>query len=123
MTEIKLNPELMKTIKKTAAARSLTVDQVMEKAVLAYLRDEEKQQMDDNISAYRRLHPELVEKYPGKFVAIHGGDLVDHDDDFRVLHNRIREHFGRQPVLIRQVTSQIERTWTFRSPHFARGAE
>lgn len=123
MTEIKLNPELMKTIEKTAAERSMTVEQIMEEAVLAYLRDEAKQQMDDNTTAYRRMHPELVEKYSGKYVAIYNGDLVDQDEDFQQLHHRIRGRFGVKPVLIRRVTGQIDRTWNFSSPRFSRGME
>ena len=90
----------------------------MEQAVLSYLRDEEKPQMGENIITYQRLHPELVDKHRGRYVAILGGKMVDNDDDFQNLHQRIRVQFERQPVLIRQVLSQAECTWNFRSPHF-----
>jgi hypothetical protein len=67
-------------------------------------------------------HSQLLPEFRNEHVAFHQGKLVDHDKDFQALHRRIRQQFGRQPVLLRQVTGEAERTWTFRSPRLERPA-
>lgn len=67
------------------------------------------------------MHAELAEKYLGQYVAIHNGKVVDHDKDFHSLHSRIRQRFGRQPVLLRRVEAEPERVLAFRSPRLERG--
>ncbi len=53
------------------------------------------------------------------YVAIHNGEVVDNDTDVRALHLRIRQQFGRIPVLLRQVMTEKEpRDLIFRSPKF-----
>lgn len=39
-------------------------------------------------------------QYAGSYVALQGGDVVDHDTDCRALYLRIRKHFGNEPVPI-----------------------
>ena len=53
--------------------------------------------------------------------AIHNGKVVDHDQDFQSLHSRIRQRFGRQPVLLRRVEAEPERVWTFSAGTFSTG--
>jgi hypothetical protein len=76
----------------------------------------EADDLEDEINAYRLLHTSLVGQYLGQHVAIHSGALVDHDADFVALHKRIRERFGRKPVLLRRVEVEPERVLVFRSP-------
>ena len=38
-----------------------------------------QEKMMQEVEAYQQMHPQLVEKYAGQFVAIHNGQLVDHD--------------------------------------------
>ena len=71
--------------------------------------------------AFRSMHAKLAEKYLGQYVAIHNREIVDHDEDFQVLHTRIRQRFGSQPVLLRLVEAEPERVLTFRSPRLERG--
>jgi len=66
--------------------------------------------------AFRAMHDRLVKEYLAKYVAIHDGAVVDHDEDFQALHARIRQKYGRQPVLLRRVEPEPERVLTFRSP-------
>jgi hypothetical protein len=67
-------------------------------------------------AAYRAMHADLIDDYLGQYVAIHDGKLVDHGSDFSTLHERVRKRFGRQPVLVRRVEINPERTLVFRSP-------
>ncbi len=39
-------------------------------------------------------------RYAGQFVAVHEGRVVDTDSDRSALYARVRERFGRQPILI-----------------------
>ncbi|MEE8390566.1 MAG: DUF5678 domain-containing protein [Anaerolineae bacterium] len=67
------------------------------------------------------MHAELVKQHQGQVVAIHEGQVIDHDEDFEALHRRIRKRFGRTAVLLRRVGPEPEWVLTFRSPHFEQG--
>ncbi len=121
MADLHIDSLLLEKLKQTAQERSMSVDEFLEKAVHNYLRQLEEDELQRNIEAYNKLHPGLVKDYYGQYVAVHAGKLVDHDADFPVLHRRVRQQFGRQPVLLRRVTQENETVWTFRSPRFERG--
>jgi len=59
-------------------------------------------------AAYRARLPELLEAYEGQFVAIRGGEVVDHDADRFPLARRVRSAYGRSFVLIRRVSRHDE---------------
>ncbi|MCS6844322.1 MAG: hypothetical protein NZ528_08380 [Caldilineales bacterium] len=40
------------------------------------------------------------QQYAGHFVAVRGGQVVDHDPSQRALYLRVHARFGREPVLI-----------------------
>ena len=65
---------------------------------------------------FRRLHHHLKQQYFGQYVAILGNSLVDHDRDKVELLNRLRQQYGDQPILIRQVQEQVELIYQSRSP-------
>ena len=118
MSTITLQPRLVEQLEQVAAQRSVEAQELIETAVRAYLRQVEREKIKAEAEAFRSMHAELAEKYLGQYVAIHNGKVIDHDEDFQALHSRIRQRFGRQPVLLRQVKSEPERVLTFRSPQF-----
>ncbi|MEZ4726003.1 MAG: hypothetical protein R3E79_02590 [Caldilineaceae bacterium] len=65
--------------------------------------------------AYLRLHKQLWEQYADHYVAISGGQLVDHDTDKVALYTRIEQRYPNQFVLMRRVEAAPERTYTFHS--------
>ncbi len=71
-------------------------------------------------SAYQAMHATLWQKYPDHHVAIHGGQLVDHDVDGIALSRRIYAKFPNEFVLIKTVEAQPDRILRFRSPRFAK---
>jgi len=95
-------------------------DELLETAVRAYLRQVEREQIETEAAAFRVMHDELRRQFLGQYVAIYRGEVVDHDLDFQLLHSRIRQRYGRQPVLLRRVEIEPERAMTFRSPRFER---
>ncbi len=66
--------------------------------------------------AFQRLHPQLVERYPGQFVAILGGQVVDHDADQITLYRRVKARFPGRFVLLAQVSDRPVEEYIFRSP-------
>jgi len=40
------------------------------------------------------------QRYANEYVAVRGGEVVDHDADQRALYLRVRRQYGRQPMLI-----------------------
>lgn len=117
MSTITLEPTLMQQLQQVAAEKTTSTDELLDAAVRTYLRQLEREKIRTEAAAYRSLHPTLIVDYLGQYVAIHNRRLVDHDEDFQALHMRVRQRFGNQAVLIRQVESASERELVFRSPH------
>lgn len=66
--------------------------------------------LDPDIEAYKRMLPELLKTHKGKWVAVHGGELVDSDDEFAALAERVNVRFAHsQPVLMEQVQEEFPR--------------
>jgi hypothetical protein len=54
------------------------------------------------------------------WIAIHNGELVDQDRDKAELYRRVRQRFGRKPVLMLEVKAEaIEEIW-LRTPSTGR---
>lgn len=120
LTTIQLEPGLMQQVEQIAAEQTATPDQIIETAVRAYLRQLDRSRIKAEAEAYPVIHAELVKQYLHQYVAIYNGQLVDHDEDFQQLHIRIRQRFGRQPVLLRRVETQAERHLSFPSTQLER---
>jgi DNA phosphorothioation-dependent restriction protein DptG len=56
-----------------------------------------------NLAAFQRLHPELVEKLPNKFVALVNERVIDNDIDSRKLAIRVVKLHEPATILIRKV--------------------
>ena len=68
--------------------------------------------------AYIALHPTLLKQYPNQHVAIHNGELVDHDLDRLALSLRIYQRFPNEFVWIAPLKAQAIEEWVVRSPRF-----
>jgi hypothetical protein len=117
MLMLTLQPELIEQLESVAVERSVMPDELLEAAVRAYLRQVEREQIKTEASAFRTQCDNLRRQFMGHYVAIYHGEVVDHDPDFQALHSRIRQRYGRQPVLLRRVEIEPERMLVFRSPH------
>lgn len=60
------------------------------------------------------------ERLAGEYVAVRGGQVVDHDPDQRALYLRVRAKHGRQPVLIVKADWTATPGFTIRSPRLER---
>ena len=113
-------PNLVSKLEQLAREHSTTPEALLRLAVGRYVDDMGKQKLQQEIQAFHAQHKELLKNYAGQTVAIHQGQVIDHDHDAHSLYLRIREQYGNIPILIRQVTEQVENELTFRSPRLDR---
>ena len=105
------------------------VETILEEALSARLNEmdwvdlcESDETVDRETQAYIQLHPFLLQNYFGKFVAVHGGKLIDHAEDFDTLYERIIAEYPDEFVWISEVKDEPIETFTVRSPRFTQGA-
>jgi len=100
----------------------ITTSIVLEDIVEIDSADETETTDDEAVTreraAFIALHPLLLKKYKGEQVAIHGGQLVDHDVDGVALSRRVYQRFPDEFVWIAPVTNQPVEEWVVRSPRF-----
>ena len=120
-TVITLQKDLTKDLERLAAHQRVPPDEIIAIALRRYMRQVQEQKIQKEAEAFRAMHAELVKQYQGQIVAIHEGQVIDHDEDFEALHRRIRKQFGRTAILLRRVGPEPERVLTFRTPHLEQG--
>jgi hypothetical protein len=118
MVALAVDEGTISQLKKAADEKGTTVEELAEQAIHQFLRDEARRIIRKEADAFRNLHPELMVKYPGEYVAIYQGQVIDHDTDQLALFLRIDEQFPHTPVLIQQVLPEPEEVYTIRSPRF-----
>jgi hypothetical protein len=112
MDPIVLRSDLRESLEKDARREARSINDMVNEAVERYLLKRQRVKLDQEISAYEAMHPELRQKYLGQWVAVHDQKLVDRDSDGLSLYRRVRARYGRTSVLIRLVTEQpIEEVW------------
>jgi predicted TIM-barrel fold metal-dependent hydrolase len=102
-------PRLVWQIEQLAAKTTQPAEQVVETAVRAYLDKLEREAIHHETEVFWARQAELVHAYPGQFVAIYQGELIDHDQDVKQLEQRVRERWGAASVLIAPVSSEARR--------------
>ncbi len=113
MSTITLQPDLVEDLERLAAQQHIVLEEIIATALRRYMRQVQDQKIQKEAEAFRAMHAGLVKQYLGQVVAVHEGQVVDHDEDFVVLHRRIRQRFGRTAVLLRRVGPEPERVLTF----------
>ena len=114
MPVVTVGSELYQRVEEAAQAQKASVDEILAEAVRLYLWEQDRQKVEQESAAYRRQHAEIKARYLGQFVAVHDGQVVDHGPDFTVLRRRVRQQYGRIPVMITQVAEQSEQPLTRR---------
>ncbi len=72
--------------------------------------------LEREMQAYIAMHPQLKEKYLGQHVAVYGGKLIDHDQDFDALYERVRKQYPDEVVWISTVKAEPIEIIYIRSP-------
>jgi hypothetical protein len=116
MTAIILAPELVEEIEQLTGKEQTDATLFVEEAVRSYLSRFRRNKIRTETEAFNRQYDSLLKTYRGQFVAVHDGQIIDHDPDLRVLHLRVHQKLGQVPVLLKQVSDQPDRILQFRSP-------
>jgi len=110
MPTITIEPKLYQRVETAASERKTSVDEVLADAARDYLWELDRQKISQESQAYRHMHADLKERFLGQYVAVHDGTVVDHDPDIQTLYKRIRQRYGRTPVMITLVEEEPVRT-------------
>jgi predicted transcriptional regulator len=115
--------ELYQRAQRIAQSRRQKVADVLLGAIaLDETADEYRGQtaVDREEAAWLQLHPWLREQYPGQYIAIYGGELVDRDDDQIALYERVRKRYPGKFVWIAQVKAAPIEEYVIRSPRLVK---
>ena len=85
-------------------------------------RNAAEAKMTQEYVAYQVMHEELLAKYAGQYVAIHQGQVIDHDESEALLLQRLNQNYPDEVVLMKQVRPGPEPPLRFRSPRLIKGA-
>jgi len=116
MTELVVSEKTIAQLNKIADDKGTTAQKLAEQAIRQFLRDEVRRVLQRESEAFCAMHAELFDKYPGQFVAIHQGRVIDWDKDQLELYTRLDEQYPDTPILIKQILPEPEEVYTFRSP-------
>lgn len=114
--QLSLKPDLIESLTEIADEQGVTVERVVDDLVRHFLHQARWQKIEQENTHFVALHPQLKRDYYHQHVAILEGKLVDHDGDLDVLAGRVREKFGRLPVLIAFVDDEPSPTFKIRRP-------
>jgi hypothetical protein len=102
-------PGLIERIRHVARETNRDTTQVVETAVQAYLDQLDREKIHEEAEAFWAMQANLVARYPGEYVAVRQGQVVDHDPDVVRLERRVAERWGEAAVLIAPVTDESRR--------------
>jgi antitoxin (DNA-binding transcriptional repressor) of toxin-antitoxin stability system len=78
--------------------------------------------LEQEIAAFERQHPALVQQYLYRYVALYLGKVIDHDSDQLALLGRIDRQYPVAPILIRKVEPGLPKPLRVRSPRLRKAA-
>ena len=109
MPTIAVAPELYRRVEEASLEHKASTGEILAEAIRRYLWELDRRKISKESNIYRQRHAELQAQYLGQYIAMRNGQVVDHDADFQALHQRIRQRFGRTPVMITLVEDVAER--------------
>jgi hypothetical protein len=113
--QINLPENLYRRLERIAKASNRKVDEVVAEHLHATLPpvddNQESAAMEIEEAAFQSMHAELLQKYPGEFVAVFQGEVVDHDTDQSKLLQRRAAKYPGKVVMIAQVLPEVEEVY------------
>jgi hypothetical protein len=83
MPTVAVEAELYKRVKEAALEHETSVDAILAEAVRRYLWELNRRKISEESKIYRQRHAELKARYLDQYIAMHNGQVVDHDTDFQ----------------------------------------
>lgn len=106
MPTITVAPEMYERIEAEADEKQADTEQIANDAFKLYFWEQNRKKISYESNEYQKQHSEIKKEYFGQFIAMHQGQIVDHDADFQNLNERIRKRFGYTAVLITNVEEE-----------------
>jgi len=103
-----IEPQLYSRIEQAADEHKIDIDQILTQAIRRYLWELDRRKISEESQAYRQRHAELKAEYLGQYIAMHNGQVMDHDTDITALRQRVRQRFGQKPMMITLVEEVAE---------------
>jgi len=137
--ELSLNSALYAALEREARQRNQSIEELVEAAVTNLLTtstssEPPSQPSSTKTGAARRakIHVEAEawrsmpeaerSQYHGQFVAIHQGQVIDHDPDRLKLYRRVRRQWADTPVLMTPADASHPREFRMLSPRLDRAS-
>ena len=120
MLTVTVKPDLAEQITHFTNGNQSTVEAFVNQAVREHLHEMARQKIRAETKAFEQQRDTLLANYLGQYVAVHDGQVIDHDPDLLTLHLRVFERLGDIPVLHKKVTTKPERDLVVRSRRFER---
>jgi hypothetical protein len=122
---VSIPQKLYRRVRELAYAHDRPVDDMLVEVLDQALPPDDEPDVNDEdrgvereMQAYITLHPMLKEKYLGQHVAVYGGQLIDMDEDFAALYERIEAQYPDEFIWLTTVEEEAMPTLVFRSPRF-----
>ncbi|MFO7537755.1 MAG: DUF5678 domain-containing protein [Chloroflexota bacterium] len=106
MPTVMVESEIYEQMKKTAQAKQASLDELFADAARLYLWEETRRQISEESARYQLQHAEIKKEFAGKYVAMKNGRVVDSDNDFHALYQRVQNQYGEDPIMITLVTDE-----------------
>ncbi len=103
MTTVTLPDRIEKQLEQLAAAQGVSVEELTQHLLREQLRTFRRRALSEEMTAFCAQYSRLIKEFPGQYVAVYQGKVIDHDPDGGTLHRRIYKSYGDLPVLIVQV--------------------
>jgi hypothetical protein len=124
MATIHLVPDLAEQIESLVGSDPAETQAFIENALRAHIARLHQSKIRRETEAFVAQHQELLAAYPEQYIAMHEGNVIDHDTDLRTLHLRVYQQVGHTPVLLKKVTdATATKELVFRSPRLQRRSE
>lgn len=105
---VAIEPQLYNRVEQASDAHQIGIDRLLTEAIRRYLWELDRRKISEESQIYQQRHAELKAQYLGQFIAMHDGQIVDHDREVAALHQRVRQRFGWKPVMITLVEEVAE---------------
>jgi hypothetical protein len=120
LAQVHLDSELVTSLEAAVRQQGENVEDVLAELIQQYLRQTRREKIRQETEWYQTAHAELKKIYGDQHIAIHEKQVVDHDQDVTALVQRIRQQYGRIPILITQVYDQPVPEFAIRRPQLVR---
>lgn len=111
-------PKLIAEIMEIAEHEGQSATDFVVEAVERYIALYRQKRIQAETEAWYRLPVTQRQRYAGQYVAVMGGEVVDSDPERLTLYYRLKERFGREPVLIIEGSEQAMPTYHITSARY-----